>query len=126
MRRSFNHFAKAVGLGWRAFSCAASETSYPENVGPMSRFTSEALAVKGIVPEGGLREPRSCSLADFDEAELVIALKEAEHRPLIERRFPRVASRVTYWHVDDIEFVHPSIALAQIHNHVSELITTLK
>jgi protein-tyrosine phosphatase len=69
----FNHFAKAAGLGWRAFSCAASERSYPENVGPMSRFTSEALAEKGIVPEGGLRDPRSCSLADFDEAELVIA-----------------------------------------------------
>jgi hypothetical protein len=32
----------------------------------------------------------------------------------------------TYWHVDDIEFVHPSIALAQIDNHVSELISTLK
>jgi hypothetical protein len=29
----------------------------------------------------------------------VIALKEVEHRPLIERRFPGVASRVTYWQI---------------------------
>jgi protein-tyrosine phosphatase len=122
----FNHFVKAEGLAWRAFSCAASERSYPENVGPMSRFTREALAAKGIVPEGGLRDPRSCSLADFVAAELVVALKETEHRPLIERRFPGVAKRITYWHVDDIEFVHPSIALVQIDNHVSELISSLR
>lgn len=56
----------------------------------------------------------------------MVALKEAEHRPLIEQRFPGVANRVIYWHIDDIEFVHPSIALAQIDSHVSELISTLK
>jgi protein-tyrosine phosphatase len=122
----FNHIARAECLGWRAFSCGAADRMFPENVGPMSRFTREALAAKDIIPEGGFRVPRSCSLADFDEAELVIALKEVEHRPLIERRFPGVASRVSYWHVDDIEFVHPSIALAQIDNHVNELIATLK
>jgi protein-tyrosine phosphatase len=122
----FNHFAKVEGLEWRAFSRGASEKSYPENVGPMSLFTSEALTAKGIVPEGGLRDPRSCSVADFDAAALVVALKEAEHRPLIERRFPGVSNRITYWHVDDIDFAHPSIALAQIDNHVSELISTLK
>jgi protein-tyrosine phosphatase len=122
----FNHLAGAECLDWRAFSCGASEKSFPENVGPMSRFAREALAAKGILPEGGLRDPRSCSIADFDNAELVIALKEAEHRPLVERRFPGAANRITYWHVDDIEFVDPSIALAQIDNHVSELISTLK
>jgi len=122
----FNYRAKAEGLEWRAFSCGASEKSYPENVGPMSRFALQALSAKAIVPEGSLRDPRSCCVADFDEADLVIALKEAEHRPLIERRFPGVANRITYWHVDDIEFVSPSFALAQIDNHVRELISTLK
>ena len=33
---------------------------------------------------------------------------------------------IAQWHVDDIELVHPSIALAQIDSHVSELISTLK
>ena len=81
---------------------------------------------KAITPEGGLRNPRSCSLTDFAEAQVVVALKEAEHRPLIERRFPEVANRVIYWHVDDVGFVHPSIALAMIDDHVRELISTLK
>jgi protein-tyrosine phosphatase len=122
----FNHLARAKGLAWRAFSCGAAEKGSPDNVGFMSRFAREALAARGIVPEGGLRDPRPCSLADFDEAQRVVALKEAEHRPLIERRFPEAANRVTYWHVDDIGFVHPSIALAMIDDHVRELILTLK
>ena len=122
----FNHLARAEDLAWRAFSCGAAEKGSPDNVGPMSRFAREALDAKGIVPEGGFRNPRPCSLVDFDDAGLVIALKESEHRPLIERRFPEVANRVTYWHVDDIEFTHPSIALAMIDDHVRELISTLK
>jgi protein-tyrosine phosphatase len=84
----FNHIARAEGLGWRAFSCGAADQAFPENVGPMSEYARGALAAKGIVPEGGLRDPRSCSLSDFDEAQRVVALKEAEHRPLIEQRFP--------------------------------------
>src|SRR5215470_2156244 len=87
----FNHLAKAEGLAWRAFSCGAAERGSPDNVGPMSRFTREALAAKGIVAEGALRSPRPCTLADFDRAQIIVALKEAEHRPMIERRFPEVA-----------------------------------
>ena len=77
----FNHRAKIDGLAWRAFSRGVAETSSPENVGPMSQFALEALQAKAIVPEGLARYPQPCSLADFHLAELVIALKEAEHRP---------------------------------------------
>jgi protein-tyrosine phosphatase len=48
-------------------------------------------------------------LADFDSAQLVIGL-EAEHRPIIEQRFPEVAHRIAYWNVDDVEFAEPSVA----------------
>jgi protein-tyrosine phosphatase len=122
----FNHLAKAEGLEWRAFSRGAAERGSPDNVGPMSRFTHEALAAKGIVAEGALRNPRPCSLADFDQARIVVALKEAEHRPLIERRFPEVADRILYWHVDDIDFAPPSIALPMIDHLVRELISGLR
>lgn len=70
--------------------------------------------------------PMPCVVADFHEADLVIALKDAEHRPLIERRFPEVAGNVTYWNVDDIEFAPPSVALAMIDGHVRELIAMLE
>src|SRR5258708_36743490 len=74
----FNHLARAEGLAWRAFSCGAAEKGSTDNVGTMSRFAREALVAKGIVPEGGLRNPRPCSLADFDEAQRVVALKDAQ------------------------------------------------
>lgn len=122
----FNHFAKIEGLDWRAFSRGAAERGSPGNMGPMSRFARERLEARGIVPEGAIRAPLPCCLADFDEASLVIALNETEHRPLIGRRFPEVAERVGYWHVDDIEFAKPSVALAMIDGHVRELISTLQ
>jgi protein-tyrosine phosphatase len=121
----FNHLARREGLPWRAFSRGAAEKGSPDNVGPMSRFALEALAAQAIVPDGLVRDPTPCVLADFRVAHLVIALKEAEHRPLIEQRFPEVANSVTYWHVDDIEFAPPSIALPMIDAHVRELIAAL-
>jgi protein-tyrosine phosphatase len=122
----FNFCARSEGLAWRAFSRGLAERGSPENVGPMSRLAAEALLAKAIVPEGAIRYPQPCALADFDQAELVIALKEAEHRPLVERRFPEVAGRFTYWHVDDIEFTVPAIALPIIDGHVRDLITKLR
>ena len=120
----FNHIADSKGLPWRAFSRGAAERGSPDNVGPMSRFALEALQAQAIVPEE--RMPMPCVAADFEAADLVIALKDAEHRPLIERRFPEVAGNVTYWNVDDVEFAPPSIALARIDGHVRELIATLE
>lgn len=122
----FNHLAKTEGLSWRAFSRGVAERQPPANLGPISRFTLEALRAKSIAPEAAERMPSPCTLADFEQARLVIALKEAEHRPMIELRFPEVADRVTYWHVHDIEFANPSIALALIEIHVRDLIAALK
>jgi low molecular weight protein-tyrosine phosphatase len=122
----FNHLARAEGLAWRAFSRGVDARQPPANLGPISRFALKALHAKDIKPEGAERVPRPCALVDFDDAQLVIALKEAEHRPMIERRFPEVADRVSYWHVHDIEFADPSIALALIDERVRELISTLK
>jgi low molecular weight protein-tyrosine phosphatase len=121
----FNHLARREGLLWRAFSRGAAEKGSPDNIGPMSRFALEALKAQAIVPDGIMRAPMPCVLADFRAAHLVIALKEAEHRPLIEQRFPEVAGSVTYWHVDDIEFAPPSTALPMIEAQVRELIATL-
>jgi low molecular weight protein-tyrosine phosphatase len=121
----FNHLARREGLLWRAFSRGAAEKGSPDNIGPMSRFALEALKAQAIVPDGIMRAPMPCVLADFHDAHLVIALKEAEHRPVIEQRFPEVAGNVTYWHIDDIEFAPPSIALPMIDAHVRDLIAAL-
>jgi protein-tyrosine phosphatase len=43
----------------------------------------------------------------------------------MERRFPTIADRVIYWHIDDIDFAHPSVALPMIATHIKELIAEL-
>jgi protein-tyrosine phosphatase len=121
----FNHLARGKGLSWRAFSRGAAERGSPDNVGPISRYALDALVAKGIEAEGATRAPQPCAPSDFESATLVIALKEAEHRPLIERRFPQFADRVVYWHVDDIEFLQPSIALAMIDDQVKILLLSI-
>jgi protein-tyrosine phosphatase len=121
----FNFRARAEGLSWRAFSRGLAKASSPENVGPMSRFALDALESRMIAPEGAARLPAPCSPVDFDRASLIIALKEVEHRPMVERRFPHVAARIQYWHVDDIEFAPPEVALAKIDREVEALLLRL-
>ncbi len=121
----FNYRAKIEGLAWRALSRGLAERASPDNVGPMSRFALEALRAKAIIPEGAARYPQPCSPADFDQAHLIVALKDAEHRPMVERRFPEIAARVSYWHIDDIELAHPKDALAMIDDRVEHLVVTL-
>ena len=55
-----------------------------------------------------------------------VALKEAEHRPMIEHRFASVAHRIEYWDVDDIEFLDPPTALGKIDEQVRLLIGRLQ
>jgi len=121
----FNHHASREGLAWRAFSRALAERCSPENVGPMSPLAVKALLAKGICAGSAARNPIPCSLTDFDGVDLVVALKEAEHRPMLERRFHGISNPIEYWDVDDIEFVNPSTALPMIDNLVCGLIRNL-
>lgn len=122
----FNHRATLEGLSWSSFSRAVAEKLSPENVGPISRYALEALKARGIRAAGASCNPVLCALADFAGAELIVALKDAEHRPMIESRFPSVTDRIQYWDVDDIEYLDPKTALSKIDGLVEMLIRRLK
>ncbi|WP_083839021.1 low molecular weight phosphatase family protein [Bradyrhizobium sp. STM 3809] len=121
----FNHLAALERLDWISFSRGLAEELSPENVGPMSSFALQALQTRGIAAQGSRRYPILCTAADFSKVKLVVALKEAEHRPMIESRFPREARNIVYWDVDDIAFLDPSIALGKIDNLVLRLVRQL-
>ncbi|HMM88237.1 arsenate-mycothiol transferase ArsC [Bradyrhizobium sp.] len=122
----FNFRARRDGLAWSAFSRGLAEKGSPDNVGPMSPFALEALSARGIEPEGTRRLPISCSAADFTAAELIIALKDDEHRPFVASRFPDMLPRVVFWDVDDVAFAPPAVALAQIDDLIDGLISGLR
>jgi protein-tyrosine phosphatase len=63
--------------------------------------------------------------ADLGGAGLVVALKEAEHRPLMADRFPAWAERAEYWAVHDLDAATPEEALPEIERRVEALVARL-
>ncbi len=122
----FNHLAERDGLGWRADSRAlAIERGYGINFGPVSQHVKAALDARGIHMEKHRDAQQACE-RDFARVALIIALKEAEHRPLAEERFPRYASQIAYWHVHDTDQARPEEALAEVEKLVIELVEALQ
>ena len=122
----FNHLAGQLRLGWRADSCGlALGRAETVNVGPISIYTLEAFKLRSIPIAEPIRHPRTVTLADLTSADLIIALKEAEHRALMRERFPDWEGRITYWHVHDFDQTPPQVALAEIETLVRELIARL-
>ena len=95
------------------------------NIGPISRFAVEGLTLRGI-PMNGERYPLQLTLPDLAAADLVIAVKEAEHRAMISGTFPLWASLVEYWHIDDLDCAGPEEALLVLDGHVRALVEKLQ
>jgi protein-tyrosine phosphatase len=121
----FNHHAKSGGLPLAADSRGIAIELGHANVGPISPFTLEGLARHGIVPPKPLRYPLALGEADLAAAAHVIAVKEAEHRPMLARKFPEWADRVEYWRVDDIDCARPAEAMALLEMEVGRLLERL-
>jgi protein-tyrosine-phosphatase len=103
----FDALAKSAGLRWRAASGGVAIELGFGNVGPLSDAAAESLAALGISTDGYLRLPRQVDEDDFLRADLIIALKEAEHRPLLRSRYPAWEERAEYWHIHDTDLASP-------------------
>jgi protein-tyrosine phosphatase len=93
----------------------------PMNYGPISIHTRKYLGELGIPLPEPLRMPIDAAEPDFQGARMIVALKEAEHRPLMQRRFPAWAEQVEYWRVHDLDCAQPTEALPQVKAHVEAL-----
>ena len=121
----FNYHAQDYQLPWRAFSRGLALEMLDEDAGPISLNTLEALSARGIPLDGEIRSPLALAEQDLTIANHIIALKQAEHHPLMTRKFPDWTERVEYWHVHDIDYASPEEALPQIEQAVRELIDRL-
>jgi protein-tyrosine phosphatase len=123
----FNHLAGQLGLAWRADSCGlAVARTETVNVGPISAHTIEAFKQRSIPAPEPIRYPRVATSHDFTSADHVIALKEAEHRPLMRQHFPDWEDRITYWHVHDLDQAPSELSLAEIDTLVRALVASLQ
>src|SRR5437867_2148539 len=117
----FNSVAEKMGLPWRASSRGLALERGVNNIGPMAVFAVKALEARGL---RGLSEfarfPIQATAEDFEKAKWIVALKEPEHLPLLQERFPAWAEIVEFWQVDDA----PE-ALAMIEREVMDLAARL-
>jgi predicted translation initiation factor SUI1 len=98
----FNSVAGKMGLPWRASSRGLALERGVHNVGPMAVSAVKALEALSVpAAEAVTRLPAQVTTADLEGAALIVALKQAEHLPLLQERFPPWAERVEFWHVDD-------------------------
>jgi protein-tyrosine phosphatase len=119
----FNWHAGRRSVLWRAESRGLE--LHPANIGPMSSHTIARLRTLGIPMEPYKRLPLAASHKDFEAAHHVVAVKETEHRPMLERIFPTWLDRVEFWEVHDLDCAEPHEAIPQLEGEVLRLLERL-
>lgn len=119
----FNWQAEQRQLAWRATSRGLAINHL--NPGPMSRHTQARLRELGIEFESYLRQPQPVTLGDVLAATRIIAVKGAEHRPLVEQQFPEHLRRFEFWEVHDLDCAGPEVAIPHLEREVTQLVESL-
>src|SRR6516162_2997502 len=83
----FNSVAGKMGLPWRASSGGLAPERGVSNVGPMAASAVKALEALGVrAAEAVTRPPAQVTTDDLERADRIVALKHAEHLPLLQER----------------------------------------
>jgi len=98
----FNHCASKQALGWIADSKGmARRLPNPRNAGPMATWALERLAELNVHPRRHHEHAQSVEASHLERADLIIALSENEHKPMMEKHFPQWTSTTFFWDVED-------------------------
>ena len=98
----FDSVAVKMGLPWTASSRGLALERGINNIGPMAPEAIKALEARGARAQDAVnRFPAQVRTEDFEAADRVVALKQDEHLPLLQERFPAWVEKVEFWHVDD-------------------------
>ena len=121
----FNSLATERLPAWKAVSRALAIDRGFQNHGPISIHALNELARRNLFLTHPIREPLQCMEVDLADADHIIALKEEEHRPQLEKSFPIWTDRVEYWHIHDVDQASPEESLGAIFSQVDRLILEL-
>jgi protein-tyrosine phosphatase len=128
----FNFLAPVKCPGWTAVSRGIALDLGINNVGPIATSAEQALQKRGIIFNRPLaRMPLQLEITDLESADHIVALKKAEHFPLLQERFPSWIgtsdpSRIEYWHIHDIDQMAPEEGLPFIARQVQSLMKRLR
>ncbi|MCU0447888.1 MAG: low molecular weight phosphatase family protein [Microscillaceae bacterium] len=118
----FNHLAEQQNLAWRAISRGFNPGS--QNVGEISRFALAGLVARGI-HHTQPRFPQKLELLDLQSSQVIIALKESEHRKLMKAQFSDWEDRTEFWHIHDLDMAMPEEALPELEKAIQNLLLHL-
>lgn len=110
----WNHLERREPSGWSATSRGFYAAACPDNIGPISVHALHGLAERGIELAAPCRSPKQLELRDLDAADLVVAMSDAEHRPMLRGAFPAWTDRVEYWEIDDVDLCPAPKALEKL------------
>lgn len=119
----FNWHAQQRGIAWRASSRGLMLVK--ENVGPLSCHTIARLTALGIPLDAHQRLPQAVACEDLEAAQHIVAVKRAEHHPLLQAQFPEWLERVEFWDIHDVDCAEASEAIAELESRVSALLNRL-
>ena len=122
----FNDLAKRHGVDWRADSRGLARKFFAGNIGPISPLALVELAKRDLHCPTPIRNAMRCYEDDLSRADHVVALKEAEHRPMLASIFPGWEERVEYWHVHDLDAATPVQAMGEIEELVHQLVERIR
>lgn len=122
----FLFWADETDLDWRAESAGLREDmSKSPNEGPISKHAVRMLSGDEYPIRSAGRFPRSATLEQLHNSDLLICMYRKEHEPMFNKRFPDYEGDILYWNVPDVEYMEPEKAYAIIKNEVRQLISTL-
>ena len=73
---------------------------------------------RGIKPRHTSVDPNALTSLDLIDADLAIAMCEAEHRPMMIEKYPLWVDHLIYWHVRDLPYCQASEAILEIERQV--------
>ncbi len=121
----FNALSAKTSLRWSAYSRGIATERGVNNIGPLSKYARLGLYARGIKLQNPLPFPQQLKREDLESADRIIALKEAEHRPLLDERFPNCGGDIEFWHIHDLDWAPANIALSAIESEVRKLLLRL-
>jgi len=120
----FNARTASENPEWSAFS-RGFDISNPNNLGFISEFALEELKQLEIYLPDKIELPLLITVEDLQQAEIIIALNESEHRPFVKRVFPDWEEKIVFWKVRDLYEVEAMTSLNRLKFELDNLIQNL-
>ena len=97
------------------------------NIEPMAPEAISAVQDRGIpMDPASLAAPKQVTEADLHAADVVVAVDEAAHRPMVQQQFPAWEDKIRFWLVKDLGEEDGVDPIAQLEHRVQQLFDELK